>query len=112
MAAVLVDTDVFSFVFKGDSRALPYTPHLVGAQICLSFQTVAELRLWALTRNWGKSRRDSLDSSLRRCAVLPFDDELTQRWAEVTNTRRRVGHPIGCGDAWIAATALRHICRS
>jgi len=46
MPAVLLDTDVFSFVFKRDSRAARFEPHLTGSQACLSFQSVAELRRW------------------------------------------------------------------
>jgi tRNA(fMet)-specific endonuclease VapC len=108
MSAVLLDTDVFSFVFKRDTRAALYATHLTGAQTCLSFQSVAELRLWAIVRQWGQKRRLSLDSSLARCVVLPYDDAMSRRWAEVTAHRQGVGRPIDCGDAWIAATALRH----
>lgn len=108
MASVLVDTDVFSFVFKRDSRASAYERNLIGFQHCLSFQSVAELRSWALARSWGNRKRESLDASIARCMILPYDDALAHRWAEVTDLRRRMGHPISAGDAWIAATALRH----
>ena len=77
MAAVLLDTDVFSFFFKRDTRAALYAPQLAGAQPCLCFQTLAELRLWALVRRWGEPRRQSLDASVARCLVLPFDDALS-----------------------------------
>jgi predicted nucleic acid-binding protein len=106
--AVLLDTDVFSFVFKRDTRGVLYAPHLAGVQPCLSFQSVAELRYWALVRRWGEARRQSLDLSLARCLVLPYDDATSRHWAEVTNHRRQTGRPIECGDAWIAATAIRH----
>jgi tRNA(fMet)-specific endonuclease VapC len=53
MRPVLLDTDVFSFLFKKDSRAALYTSDLDDAQPCLSFQAVAELRYWALVRHWG-----------------------------------------------------------
>jgi predicted nucleic acid-binding protein len=33
---------------------------------------------------------------------------MARHWAEVTAHRRGLGRPIECGDAWIAATALRH----
>lgn len=108
MTPILLDTDVFSFVFKQDTRAALYLPHLDGAQPCLSFQSVGELRCWALARRWGEGRRQNLDASMARCVVLPYDDELSRRWAEITAHRRQIGRPIECGDAWIAATALRH----
>ena len=42
--------------------------------------------------------------------MFPFDHELTQTWARVRVEHQRRGHDIGHGDAWIAATALRHRC--
>lgn len=41
--AVIVDTDVLSYVFKGDSRAELFRKHLAGHELAVSFQTVAEL---------------------------------------------------------------------
>ena len=49
---VIVDTDVVSFLFKGDTRAQLYRPHLQGRTLALSFMTVAELYQWAYIRNW------------------------------------------------------------
>lgn len=108
MRPVVLDTDVFSFIFKRDTRAALYAPHLDDAQPCLSFQTVAELRYWALVRRWGEPRQRSLDASLARYILFPYDDAMSRHWAEVTAHRRRLGRPIECGDAWIAAAALRH----
>jgi hypothetical protein len=51
MASVVVDADVLSFLFKCDSRAEWYRPHLTGKLLVLSFMTVAELDRWALARN-------------------------------------------------------------
>ncbi len=108
MNAVLLDTDVFSFVFKQDSRVAPYVPHLTARQLCLSFQTVAELRYWAEIRRWGSLRRDNLEATLSRYVILPYDDEMSRHWAAITAQCRRAGRPIECSDAWIAATAIRH----
>ena len=108
MRRFLIDTDVFSFLFKNDSRADLYRPDLVGAQRCLSFQTVAELHFWTLNRRWGAARRQSLAMAISRCVVLPSDDDISRYWGEITAHRRALGVPIECGDAWIAATALRH----
>ena len=44
----VVDTDVVSFFFKGDTRAALYRPHLVGQFLLISFMTVAELDRWSL----------------------------------------------------------------
>ena len=63
---------------------------------------------WALVRRWGETRRRSLDASLARYTLLPYNDAMSRQWAEISAHRRRLGKPIECGDAWIAASALRH----
>lgn len=108
MLPVLLDTDVFSFLFKDDSRKTLYASNLANAQPCLSFQSIAELRYWGITRNWGDRRLRNLEDSLKRYILFPYDDAISRHWAELSAHRRRVGRPIECGDAWIAATALRH----
>jgi predicted nucleic acid-binding protein len=40
----VVDTDVVSFLRRGDSRALHYREYLVGKRAALCFMSVAELR--------------------------------------------------------------------
>lgn len=109
MTAILIDTDVLSFIFKGDSRAVAYAPHLDGCLLVISFMTVAELDRWALGRSWGRERRALLEEYLKNFVVHPFDRDLCRHWAEVSDdARRRRGREINCNDAWIAATAVAH----
>lgn len=105
---MVVDTDVVSYLFKHDSRAESYRPHLTGRLLVVSFMTVAELDRWALERGWGEARRARMERHMSNFVVRPFDRDLCLRWAEVTDGARRKGRPIGVADAWIAATALRH----
>lgn len=104
---VVVDTDVISFLFKGDSRAAAYASDLTGKLIIISFMTVAELKRWALKKRWGANRLAMLDHQLRQVIVYPVDADLCQRWAEVMMQAERSGRPISPQDAWIAATALQ-----
>jgi predicted nucleic acid-binding protein len=108
MQAIVLDTDVFSFLAKGDSRGLSYLPHLVGVQQCICFQTVAGLRLWIIVRKWGDARQQALEADIRKFVVLPFDSDMATHWAQITALRRALGQPIDCGDAWIASAARRH----
>ena len=49
--AVLVDTDVFSFLYKADTRASLYSPHLAGTRPHLAFQlTFCERHLYRIAR--------------------------------------------------------------
>jgi predicted nucleic acid-binding protein len=105
---VVVDTDVVSFIFKGDTRGALYRPHVDGRIAVIAAQTRAELDLWALTRNWGALRRDQLREELRRYVLAPFSEALCLYWAQVMDSAQRAGRPIGTGDAWVAATALAY----
>jgi tRNA(fMet)-specific endonuclease VapC len=105
MANVLIDTDVFSFVFKGDTRAQLYAGHLKGRTGHLAFTTVAELYHSSIRSRWGAARVNDLLRKMGFYAVLGYDDDVAWKWAKVTTIK---GHPIAHGDAWIAAVALRH----
>jgi predicted nucleic acid-binding protein len=102
----VVDTDVVSFIFKGDTRAALYQTHLAGQVLIISPMTRAELEQWALERNWGMHRRDSMRAYLRQYILAPFDEAICLRWAEARNSARKNGRPIGTADAWVAAAAL------
>jgi tRNA(fMet)-specific endonuclease VapC len=56
MKIVILDTNIISFILKGDSRTELYASHLQGCRPALSFMTVAELFQWASVRNWGARR--------------------------------------------------------
>jgi predicted nucleic acid-binding protein len=102
----VVDTDVVSFLFKRDTRANWYQPHLAGAVPFVSFMTVAELDYWVRSARWGAARAAWLEQFLRHFATVPADRDLCRRWADVVLACRRAGRPIQTADAWIAATAL------
>jgi len=108
MNAAIVDTDVVSMLFKGDTRALAYRSHLTGRLLGISFMTLAELERWSLERAWGERRKLDLARHLTRYAVLPVSRELCGRWAEVSFAAKRKGRPIQTADAWIAASALHY----
>jgi tRNA(fMet)-specific endonuclease VapC len=90
----------------GDSpTAQLYRKHVDGKRLALCFMTVAELYLWAKRRSWGQKKIDDLRAKLKNYGVLSFDDETAWNYAAV---RPIPEHPVDHGDAWIAATALRH----
>jgi predicted nucleic acid-binding protein len=108
MNAAFVDTDVVSMLFKGDTRAMAYRPHIEGRLLGISFMTLAELDRRSLERNWGRGGKLALAQHLTRYAVLPASRDLCAKWAEVAFATRRKGRPIQTTDAWIAASALHY----
>jgi predicted nucleic acid-binding protein len=108
MDVLLLDTNIVSFLMKGDSRVERYARHLQGRRLAISFMTVAELFQWAFVRGWGVRRQQQLETSLEKYVVLPFDLALCRHWGEVRAGCRAQGRPISPQDAWVAATALRY----
>jgi len=108
MNAAVIDTDVVSMLFKGDTRALSYRRHITGRLLGISFMTLAELERWPLEREWGQGRKLELARHLTRYTVLPVSRELCARWAEVSFAAKRKGRPVQTADAWIAASALHY----
>jgi tRNA(fMet)-specific endonuclease VapC len=106
MKPVVLDTDVVSFLFKSDSRAQAYLPHLRDRQWLISFMTEAELEQWALLSNWHAKRIDWLRTFLARFVIVPSSRDLVLKWAEVMVAARRVGRRLETADAWIASTAI------
>lgn len=97
-----------SYLFRRDSRAELYRPHLDGELLVVSFMTVAELDRWGLERDWGGPRKQRMEEHLANFVVHPYDREVCRKWAEVSDGARRKGRPVGVADAWIAATAMIH----
>ena len=107
---VVMDTDVWSFVFKGDTRADRYLPYLADKTVCVSFQTVAELYQWAEMRRWGAKRVAAMEDALHNFVVLPYDVTTGRIWGKISAVRYQLGLPMAATDAWIAACALRYAC--
>ncbi len=106
MAVRVIDTDVWSYLYKGRNEAKLYEPHLFGNLLVISFQTQAELLRGVIAANWGTRRRQHLESRLNKYVVEPSSYTLSLRWAQAMDSARRNGRPIAAADAWVAATAL------
>ena len=105
---MVLDTNIVGYFFRGDTRAKRYERHLVGQMRCISFATQAELYQWTFLRSFSEQNRSRLLAYVRQHVVLPVDDQLIWKWAELTAHCRKLGLGMSDADAWIAATALRH----
>lgn len=106
MAIRVIDTDVWSYIYKGRDEGKLYQPHLFGNVLVVSFQTQAELIRWVVSAGWGQQRRQHLESRLQKYVIEHSSYALSLRWAEAMESARRNGRPISAADAWIAATSL------
>lgn len=83
-----------------------YVSIIRGAELIVSFMTLAEMRQGALDANWGQRKWDLLEAYLADFSVLNSDHLLCSTWAQVRNESARKGRPMSAADAWIASTAL------
>lgn len=102
----VIDTSVLSLVFKRDTRAESYLPHLEDHIGVLSFITLAELYRWPEERDWGPRRRAELSRLLEPYDVTYPDEGLCRRWALLVAKLKPAGRVLPFADSWIAATAL------
>jgi tRNA(fMet)-specific endonuclease VapC len=108
MDAVLLDTDVFSFLSKPrDSRGEFYRPFVKGKIIALSFISVGELYVWTIRRKWSASRIAALERHLQDLVVVPYDLELCREYGKV-KASLLPGRVVSANDLWIATSAIRH----
>jgi predicted nucleic acid-binding protein len=103
---VVVDTDVVSFLFKKDTRAVRYEPHLLGKVRVLSAQARAEFHIWPNERAWGEQRRQQLEQFLSHYLVEYPNERICRIYGEMVADARKRGFQVPEGDAWHAATAL------
>ena len=103
MPEIVIDTDIFSFVLKNDPAASQFRRYMDGADLYISFATVAELQFGALYANWGERRLYDLLMELRKYTVLPSNNNICFWYAKY---RLQCKHqPIDDLDYWIGACA-------
>jgi len=104
--AIVVDTDIVSYVFKKDTRSGLYEPHLIQVPKFISFMTFAELRRWKFQSNWGRAKNEKFEELLSDFGVIYADEELCNLWAKITNDGLKKGRLISTADVWVAAVAM------
>ena len=105
--AVVVDTNVVSYVYRNDPIASRYIQRMKNHRAVISFQTYEELLFGVLIANWGQRRRDQLFNYVEATyEVVGYDLELVNICARVRADSRGRGSELSVADAWIAATAI------
>ena len=69
MRALIVDTDVVWFLFKGHPVAPLYQADLTGRALVISFMTSPNSKRWPLEAQWGTGKRSRLTEHVNRIAA-------------------------------------------
>lgn len=106
---VLVDTDVYSYLGKPNSKfANLYLPHVDQKRLAVSFSTVGELYFGAHKKKWSAERIADMKDRLRSVAIVPYDEGVCRTYGEIKARLEEKGMPIADNDLWIVACAIRH----
>ena len=108
--AVLLDTNVFSYVIKKDALARLYDKHLDGKQQTLCFAVVAELLQGAQKSGWGARNIGKLEAAISTVTIIPYDLGVCRAYASLWNETNPDGsqRTFANNDRWIAACAIHH----
>lgn len=108
MDAVLLDTDVFSYLIRpGDRRGDAYRRHILNKTIAISFITVGELYFGSIKKGFTGKTLANLEERIKAAVVVPYDDEICREYARI-KLALPVGINVAANDLWIAACAKRH----
>ena len=103
----LLDTNIASYIIKGN---FPHVrQHLLKipmGDIAISVVTEAELRFGVARLPQAAKLGIAVQELLLRVAVLPWDSEAAQQYAQIRTILERAGEPMGNLDLMIAAQAL------
>jgi tRNA(fMet)-specific endonuclease VapC len=107
----LLDTNMASFVIKGNSPAVDRRLVRVPmAQLAISTVTEGELRFGAARLPHATRLHSNLQTMIEdfflRVAILPWDSDAAQQYGQLRATLEREGQPMGNLDAMIGAHAL------
>ena len=108
MSALVLDTNIVSYIMKGDTRAAGYRRHLEGKTLAISFMTVGELYEGGYRSRWSENKLRRLRDEIEGYLVIPFSPLVCETWGRIRAELRN--KPIAVDDAWIAATALAYGC--
>jgi tRNA(fMet)-specific endonuclease VapC len=109
MDAVLLDTDVFSFLARAhDTRGNAYRPYVEGKTVAISFITVGEIYFGAEKKGWSSKTLSNFLERLKAVVVVPSDHDVCREYGQLRGRLEKAGIVIGDNDLWIAACALRH----
>jgi len=104
---LVVDTDVFSLWYRQSGRHEEFAALTAGHPLAMAFAAVAEALAPTYMRKGispGTTRR--IRGAMDRFVVIPYNDEVVDRWARMSALLEGRLKGRGINDMWIAACAL------
>jgi tRNA(fMet)-specific endonuclease VapC len=111
LARVLIDTNAYAALMRGDQRVADELSH--HEAILLSPIVIGELLDGFQNGTRSKENRDILERfrAKPRTIGVPITDATSEWFAEIKRQLRVKGKPIPANDVWIAASCMEHGAR-
>ncbi len=108
MNTILIDTNIYSAVFRGDQKSIDVLRQV--SSIHISVVSIAELFSGFKGGNKEQKNRQELGEFLDspRVSTLHIDEKTAEYYGDILNRLKLKGTPIPTNDIWIAATAFQH----
>ncbi len=108
MARLLIDTNAYAALLRGDGRVADELAR--SEAVLLSPIVVGELYDGFRNRTHQKENREIFDRfrGKPRTLCVPITDATAEWFAEIKRMLRAKGKPIPTNDIWIAASCLEH----
>jgi tRNA(fMet)-specific endonuclease VapC len=108
MNKVLIDTNIYSFAFKGDPEVITTLKHV--SHIGITSISIGELLSGFKAGNRKKENRKELGEFLDspRVTLYPVDIGTAEYYSSILDQLKNQGTPIPTNDIWIAAVAFQH----
>ncbi len=105
---ILLDTSAYSEFMRGNPEAREILQ--LADLVCLNPVILGELKSGFLRERRRKENERLLEQFREspRVALMPIDDETSDRYAVIRNSLQDAGTTIPVNDIWIAATAMQH----
>jgi hypothetical protein len=105
---LLIDTDVFSIWYRRANRHGEFRNLAEGHDLAMSFASAGEALAPTHSAGVSADLAGRIRRALRHFVVLPFDERVVERWAEIANPLRDAMKGKGVNDLWTAACALSY----
>jgi tRNA(fMet)-specific endonuclease VapC len=102
----LLDTNIASYIIKGNISAVQRVVQIPVAQVFISSVTEGELRYGVERRPGATALQRRVEEFLARVSTLPWGSDAARAYGSLRTSLERLGRPMGSLDMMIAAHAL------
>jgi len=108
MKRLLIDTNIYSYAFKGDRDVVEVLREAdeIGFSVISIGELLSGFKVGGKEQKNRKELEQFLDSP--RVVVYSVNEDTSEFYAEILNNLRKIGKPVPTNDIWIGAVAFQN----